>query len=382
MDIKKWAVLLLSFLLFLSSGLAGVKPETATASDDVSYSAEFKQIYANNYDAIKADYEAGYTYVAFIWDGGYNFGECGRLAIVLSKEPLYVASSTITSSRDLLNASGESVETDTNYHAYFSSGLGWYWARCYRYYASNYDLCYSSGGIFYNAVNLPDWFSVAYVDIASCATAIPKCDLLSDYYVSDGYVAYYYYKDYPEYAFCVASGRELYVVNENSDMDNAFKYIAPVADGKKVDTLATNDKLYVYNRKLGTWSAYDNSNGGVYFRPNRMRVLFSSSHMYNSCNDGNNFTLLGSNKAIKQADFDSNGALLTEIEVSSGGTTGGWLSFPKAPVPELPETVQGITWLNLMKEVVGLVPLLVGLVISFLALRKGLSMLYHRLRKA
>ncbi len=60
------------------------------------------------------------------------------------------------------------------------------------------------------------------------------------------------------------------------------------------------------------------------------------------------------------------------------GTIGQLPSFPVAPAPDLVETVQEIT----MTEVVGLIPLLVGLVISFLGLRKGFRMLSQVLRKA
>lgn len=385
--LKRLVMFLLAFALFLSGGLSAVRTEQAEASDDVSsYSDEFQQVYVNNYDEICADYAAGYTYVAFIQDGfisSYKFA--GNYTIVLSAEPLYVSDSYRSGAYILVDESGNSIVSNDSFHAYSSSGLGWYAssAYLYGYYASNYDFLWQSSGVVYrNARNLPDWFSVAYVDAAACASAIPKCTLVSNYYLNDGYVAYYYYKDYPEYAFCVASNRELYIVNAESDTDNAFKYIAPVVDGAIVSKLDTNDELYVYNRKLGTWAPYNNSNGGVFFQPNNfLTSLFATSHMLNSANDGDNFTLLGSNKAISQADFDSSGTLLTELEVSAGGVTGGSLSFPKAPVRELPELVQVITWSNLMTEVVGLVPLLVGLVISFLALRKGLSMLYQRLHK-
>ena len=74
--------------------------------------------------------------------------------------------------------------------------------------------------------------------------------------------------------------------------------------------------------------------------------------------------------------------LASSPSLSSQITIGQLPSFPIAPAPDLVETVQEITMTEVMTEVVGLIPLLVGLVISFLGLRKGFRMLSQVLHKA
>lgn len=367
--------------LMLVSGMVAVVPAgVVVASDDVAYSESFRQIYIANYEAIATDYEAGYKYVLLCVEG---FGYGTNKAIILSKTPIYLKKPS--DYYYMYGPSGDSVVTDPSFHSYLVDGPGFssqvIWNRC----ASNYDLCLLGGGtVVFNARNLPDWFSVAYVDAADCPAAIPVCNLLSDYYKKDGYLAYYYYKDYPEYAFCVASDSELYVICEKSGTGEARRFVGRVSGGAVVTSRGANDVMYVYNRMLGTWSEFGEVWNLIY--PWSSYSIYGSSlmtpdHAYDSLNDNNNFTLLGSNKAIRQLDFDSSGTLVSETDFSPGGAIGGLPSFPKAPAPELVGTVQGITWSRMMTEVVGLIPLLVGLVISFLALRKGLAVLCHRLRR-
>lgn len=361
-------------LMLVSGMVAAVPAGVAVASDDVGSSAVFKEIYTANYDAIVGDYNAGYKYVLF---GVEGFGYSTKFAIILSNTPIYV-----TKPSDyyyMCGSSGSSIVGDSNYHSYLPDGLSFHSAALGSFCASNYDVQrYDNGTVVHNARNLPDWFSVAYVDAADCPAAIPVCSLLPSFYKEEGYLAYYYYKDYPEYAFCVASDSELYVIREKSGTGESRRFVGRVSDGAIVGGRGTLDVMYVYNRKLSTWSSLSNSG---HFRPWDGCSLMTLSHAYDSLNDGNNFTLLGTNRAIRQLDFDSSGTLVSETDFSSGGAIGGLPSFPKAPAPELVGTVRAITWSRMMTEVVGLVPLLVGLVISFLALRKGLAVLYRRLRK-
>lgn len=269
----------------------------------MAHSESFKQIYSNNYDAIVADYESGYKYVLFVEQGNYR--DYSR-SILLSKEPIYVLGESMR------NPSGAYADSDSGYHSYLPSGQGWHSSGVYQYFASNYDVSYTDdsyvhkGEVCYNARNLPDWFSVAYADAADCPAAIPVCNLVPDFYKKDGYLAYYYYKDYPEYAFCVASDSELYVIREESDTGQARRFVGRVSDNVIVASRGTNDVMYVYNRKLGTWSEFNNVN--KIFWPWGNSSLVTLGHAYDSLNGGNNFTLLGTNKAIRQLDFDSSGA--------------------------------------------------------------------------
>ena len=361
-------------LLLIIGMVSGVK---ANASDDITESDEFKKIYIDNFEAIKADYDAGYHNIALIYEG-LKSSEC-EPTIVLSSEPMYLDRSMTSLSDEIVLKSGESVKGNQNFHVYNSSGNGWYYCRMPEYVVSNYDIHYSdkssfSGKIAYNTKHIPDWFTIGNTGITS--NLIPRCDLVSDYYNKEGNVVYYYYKDYPEYAFCTASDSTLSVVNVlANDETRANKYIGRVVDGKVVFSRGSNDKFYIFSAKLRKWQPFTTINNS--FTPSS---FLGTEHMFNAANEGKNFTIVSSNCTLYQFDFDTGGNLLSTFPVSTGPVTGDW-SFPVAPVPELVGTVQGIMWSRMMTEIVGLIPLLVGLVISFLALRKGLAMLYRRLRK-
>ncbi len=375
---KRITALLLCCLL-LCGMLPIRRPVQVKASDDLASSLDsFKKIYADYYDTIVADYQAGYKYVLF---GREGFGYSTSIAIILSKTPVFCKKTS--EHYYMYDSSGnDAVSGDSAYHSYRPNAPGFMGNVLSYCYASNYDICTPDGTIIFNARNLPDWFNLAYVDAADCSTTIPACNLLSDFYQTDGYCAYYYYKDYPEYAFCVASDKEISVICEDSEGEDARRFIGRVSNNT-VASFDDMDAVYIYNRKLGIWSA-----AGQNFKMRPWMVTFygdpliAVDHVYDYRNKYDNFTLLASNKPIKQINFDSSGTLFSETAMTPSGTIGQLPSFPVAPAPDLVETVQEITMTEVMTEVVGLIPLLVGLVISFLGLRKGFRMLSQVLHKA
>lgn len=346
--------------------VAGVPGVQVAASDDVANPGTFREIYTNNYDAIMGDYGDGYVNIAFV-DIGSSIST-SSCCIMLSKEPLQVSYNAYQG-RNFFK-----VSEGTDVHIYRASGLtkpsGYF---LYSYYASSYDILNDGGRPAVNVRHLPDWFKPGNPGIPS--NVIPRCGLVPDYYNKEGKVVYYYYKDYPEYAFCTVSDESLCIINEYSDdTGKARKYIGRVSDGKISGFNSDHDKTYIFSAKLRTWQPLL---GSSFSKPVN---FLGTAHTLNSANGGNNFTIVASNCAMTQFDFDSAGNLLFSIPVSTGPISGN-MSFPKAPAPELVGTVRAITWSRMMAEVVGLIPLLAGLVISFLGLRKGLAVLWHRLRR-
>ena len=186
------------------------------------------------------------------------------------------------------------------------------------------------------------------------------------------HVVYFTYAGQKEYVFCIYTDYDLvYEYNFCDDESRMYYTIAPWSDGFRKYN-GDSSELYKYSVSSGGWYKALSS----HFNYNELGVQ-----------RGDSFRLLYTNAPITRYDIESSGNATTKIIYKDlyKVFTPSVLSFDNffhlAPAPELVGTVQGIMWSKMMTEIVGLIPLLVGLVISFLALRKGLAMLYRRLRK-
>ena len=394
---KRLCSCLLCFL-FLVGMVAVVPAKTAEAAYSNEVETALQTIYAQRYNDIRADYDAGFQHILLFRN---ESGKCYTIA--MSKYPtyLYYASTNHHLGVADVTVSGTTATyklvSGDNLHYYYLydgtvyssavdgvvfpvSSVGWgdpTWT-IYDYYYSNYDIYYFSTGLtgelWYLTYNLPEWFEVG--NTSPVSNKIPPCPYVTDYYTEKGNVVYWYYRAQPTYAFCrwseAPAAVTYHCADDATSEYHTVEWIAEDGTRKKIDSL---NCYAVYNAKTGIWTQTTDV-----FESNLLKDLLPQAAYDNGKLVGSNFALAYTNRELPIYRFDSSGALLDKLDIKSPIYTGN-MSFPVAPAPELVGTVQGIMWSKMMTEIVGLIPLLVGLVISFLALRKGLAMLYRRLRK-